>query len=144
MAKFLKRSQRVVHVEYALYFERDNGLGGGWGPSCDKDGNVSQEELAAKPIARQEWERVQDCIARGVPTGYLEPIIHEYRNRYVEPAVIECDTCQRPVTLHSAIENECACGAIYNMSGQALAPRECWGEETGETYADIVGPCDLD
>jgi hypothetical protein len=30
------------------------------------------------------------------------------------------------------------CGADYNMSGQMLAPREQWGEETGETVADIL------
>lgn len=28
------------------------------------------------------------------------------------------------------------CGADYNSSGQRLAPRAQWGEETGETAAD--------
>lgn len=28
------------------------------------------------------------------------------------------------------------CGADYNMSGQCLAPREQWGEETGEHWSD--------
>ena len=28
------------------------------------------------------------------------------------------------------------CGADYNMSGQRLAPREQWGEETGEHWTD--------
>ncbi len=31
----------------------------------------------------------------------------------------------------------CDCGADYNGSGQRLAPREQWGEETGEHPADI-------
>ena len=35
--------------------------------------------------------------------------------------------------------NTCSCGADFNMSGDKLAPRSQWGEETGETYADIVG-----
>lgn len=30
------------------------------------------------------------------------------------------------------------CGCDYNSSGQALAPRHCWGEETGEHPADIA------
>jgi len=34
--------------------------------------------------------------------------------------------------------NTCECGADYNMSGQRLAPREQWGEETGETAVDII------
>ncbi|KPJ96736.1 MAG: hypothetical protein AMS18_00310 [Gemmatimonas sp. SG8_17] len=29
------------------------------------------------------------------------------------------------------------CGADYNWAGQRLASREQWGEETGETYADL-------
>lgn len=36
----------------------------------------------------------------------------------------------------------CECGAEYNSAGQRLAPREQWGEETGESYADIVNPRD--
>ena len=35
--------------------------------------------------------------------------------------------------------NTCgSCGADYNMSGQELAPRSQWGEETGESVADIL------
>ena len=29
------------------------------------------------------------------------------------------------------------CGADYNWAGQRLAPREQWGIETEETYADL-------
>lgn len=35
--------------------------------------------------------------------------------------------------------NTCGhCRADYNMSGQQLAPRAQWGEETGESVADIL------
>jgi hypothetical protein len=30
------------------------------------------------------------------------------------------------------------CGSDYNSSGQRLAPREQWGEETGEHWLDII------
>jgi hypothetical protein len=30
------------------------------------------------------------------------------------------------------------CGSDYNQAGQRLAPREQWGEETGEHYTDIL------
>ncbi len=36
----------------------------------------------------------------------------------------------------------CDCGADYNWNGQRLAPRSQWGEETGESYSDIVSPRD--
>jgi hypothetical protein len=32
------------------------------------------------------------------------------------------------------------CGTDYNFAGQALAPRECWGEETGEHWTACRGP----
>jgi hypothetical protein len=30
------------------------------------------------------------------------------------------------------------CGADYNFAGQRLAPREQWGEETGEHWSECV------
>lgn len=53
------------------------------------------------------------------------------------PAIGECACCFRPVVL-SGFTNSCPCGADYNGSGQLLAPREQWGEETGEHIADIL------
>lgn len=38
-----------------------------------------------------------------------------------------------------AFTNTCDhCGADYNSSGQRLASRSQWGEETGETASDIL------
>jgi len=33
----------------------------------------------------------------------------------------------------------CECGRDYNMSGQLLAPRAQWGEDTGESPSEILG-----
>jgi hypothetical protein len=44
----------------------------------------------------------------------------EEMERHIPGADVECDKCHRE----------------YNSSGQELAPREQWGEETGETAAD--------
>ena len=50
----------------------------------------------------------------------------------IEAEVIEC-RCGAHLSLWSGWANECdKCGAEYNGSGQALAPRSQWGEETGE------------
>ena len=49
---------------------------------------------------------------------------------------VQC-SCGRTVTC-SSFTNTCPCGADYNMSGSRLAPREQWGEETGETADDIL------
>lgn len=38
----------------------------------------------------------------------------------------------------SRFTNTCECGRDYNWAGQELACRSQWGEETGETAADIL------
>jgi hypothetical protein len=62
-------------------------------------------------------------------------IIQHRKDR--EPAVGACNRCGAHVTL-SGFTNTCRCGADYNMSGQELADRSQWGEETGESVADIL------
>jgi len=47
--------------------------------------------------------------------------------------------CGKEVTLVHALVNTCECGRDYNMSGQLLAPRIQWGEDTGESPAEILG-----
>ena len=39
----------------------------------------------------------------------------------------------------TAFTNTCAaCGTDYNTAGQRLAPREQWGEETGEHWTECL------
>jgi len=45
--------------------------------------------------------------------------------------------CGSKLVCHN-FTNTCGCGRDYNMSGDLLASREQWGEETGETVADIL------
>ena len=57
----------------------------------------------------------------------------------ISPKVIEC-RCGDELELWDSWENSCTkCWASYNSAGQELAPRELWGEETGE---DFRGPSD--
>jgi len=57
---------------------------------------------------------------------------------YWEPAIIRCD-CGAKVVLENLFTITCDnCDADYNSSGQRLAPRSQWGEETGESYSDIM------
>lgn len=64
-----------------------------------------------------------------------EPMNRNFRP--VQVKIGECEVCKSEVALFS-FTNSCDCGADYNMSGQRLAPRSQWGEETGESYSDIV------
>lgn len=49
-------------------------------------------------------------------------------------------TCPCGATVYcNRFTNSCAaCGRDYNSSGQELAPRSHWGEETGESVSDIL------
>jgi hypothetical protein len=49
----------------------------------------------------------------------------------------KCDGCGRRVEL-DAFTCPCECGCDYNMDGWLLTDRAQWGEETGETAADIL------
>lgn len=68
--------------------------------------------------------------SRTLPDGTVE------RWSWTQPAIGKC-FCGRQVTL-AGFTNACDCGRDYNSAGQMLAPREQWGEETGESVSDIL------
>lgn len=49
--------------------------------------------------------------------------------------VVHCD-CGCKIECHSFTNTCDRCDADYNFSGQRLAPRSQWGEETGEHWSD--------
>ena len=57
---------------------------------------------------------------------------------------INCLKCGKTITINTgAFTNPCEndfCDADYNWSGQLLAPRSQWGEETGESAFEIMMP----
>jgi hypothetical protein len=56
-----------------------------------------------------------------------------------DPKVIDCVKCNAKVELTHHFINTCPnCGQDYDGSGNSLAPRINWGEETGENWTDIV------
>lgn len=131
--RIIKQSKRGITVSYSLDF-------GVWptgsskislcaGFECDDKGNVFplKHEAAKANLAR--------CLA-GLD-GILPMGISERSHRWYNAAIGECINCARHVSL-SGFTNTCECGADYNASGQALAHRSQWGEETGENASDIL------
>jgi hypothetical protein len=56
--------------------------------------------------------------------------------RWREPSIGKC-SCGELIAL-GGFTNTCqGCGREYNWAGQELAPRQEWGDETGENPADI-------
>jgi len=84
----------------------------------------------------EEHTRVR-AAALATDTAYEDFGVRQVSWSYADPAVIRCDCCSGHVELHG-FTNTCECGADYNMSGDMLAPRSQWGEETGEDLGEIL------
>jgi hypothetical protein len=126
--EILKPRARGVGRRTSLAFERIGDPGSGYGFDCDAAGVPT----FANPSQRDNYNRVKDHPAYRC----LGVRVEEWT--YAIPAVGRCGCgCGRQVTL-DGFTNACDCGRDYNMNGQLLAPRDQWGEETGEHPADIA------
>ncbi len=127
--KILKQADFGVSTSYARSFRYAGGRSGFSFP-CDKNG---QPKALEKP-AQANFEA---CLTGAVDGRAVEDEgVVEYQTPWRTDAVGKCE-CGRKVTLDS-FTNTCDCGADYNRSGQRLACRSQWGEDTGEHYADIA------
>jgi hypothetical protein len=117
------RSGIIVDTYYQVEFYLIKDPGRGFAFDCDKDGNPENPKHKAR-IA--ELRQHPDYLYQGVV---------EHQHPYRRPAIGRC-ACGEAVALE-AFTNTCPnCGRDYNMSGQELAPRSQWGEETGEHWTD--------
>ncbi len=117
-----KPREHVQHIEYTYEVERKKGDGGFSWP-CDADGNLD----AATAVRRD------DLVATG---SYFDNGVIKYERWHHIPGSGRCP-CGRTVDL-CGFTNACECGRDYNMSGDELADRSQWGEETGESVSDIL------
>lgn len=105
-----------------------------WGFAFDSDEHGTVNIEALNPDARASWDA---CIAgRMGDREIVDRGVHTWQQVIWHPAEGRC-TCGRLVTLDRG-DTSCECGRDYNSAGQELAPRSQWGEETGESYADIT------
>jgi len=132
--KILSKREKRRGVEYRLCWIWDPGApNDGFAFPCDENGVVDVESLAEPALKNH-----QACLSGQVDGRPIQgPKLEEDSWSWWEPAVGECEVCQREVQLVSGT-NTCECGADYNTFGQRLAPREQWGHETGEHWSDCV------
>lgn len=121
--------RRHEQTTYRLCFAYLDHPTAGFAFDCDPAGKVNVDAL--NPAARENYD---SCLNGSAGVG--EPDVQEYHHSYVEEAVGRC-TCGELVEL-GGFTNTCSCGRDYNWSGTLLAPREQWGEDTGESVADIL------
>jgi hypothetical protein len=126
-AEFIRRRISTEEVTYELCWNWKLSPSAGFSFPCDKDGNVRVEEL--QPAAQANLQMCRNNHNEDLDfAGVVE------RRRMVrEPAIIRCE-CGEEVVLDGDPSTCDKCNADYNLSGQRLAPRSQWGEETGETF----------
>lgn len=129
--RILRERETETSVEYSLSYQWLDHPGAGFGFPCDESGRV--DRVAMKPSGRANY----DACALGIHAVRLEGVLR-FENRYTSPRIGECEDCGGEVILDAFTCTCRQCGADYNMSGQRLAPREQWGEETGEHWTDCV------
>lgn len=126
--KIISERERIHGIDYVLSYTWNADPSRGFSFDCDKDGNRKPHEGSQ--------ENYEKCVS-----GEYDVTFHgidEHHWSYVQPAVGECIECKHPVDL-DGFTNTCdGCGADYSMSGQQLAPREQWGEETGEAWWECL------
>lgn len=124
MPEFVRRFERHYETNYWLNFT-DPTTGALTSFPCNVDGN---------PLDLNEYCQ---ALYDGYVEAGLKPWRSEVEHAWNEYAIIVCPRCRRHVELCS-FTNTCECGADFNMEGALLADRSQWGEETGETAADIL------
>lgn len=99
--------------------------------SCDEQGDILP---GLNPDAQANYKRAMAMVKRG---EMRDLGVSEERHRGWKPRIGLCD-CGKQVHLEGFTNTCHGCGADYNHAGQRLAPRSQWGEETGESVADIL------
>lgn len=131
--RIIKHAERVECVRYSRDFQwKGSHSGHGFGFQCDEHGKIDLAALKEKPAAFQNYLK---CLFNHEEIQDKGTSCHEWS--YIEPAEGKC-SCGCTVILDSFTNTCDNCGRDYNKSGQELAPRSQWGEETGETLADIL------
>lgn len=125
--QILQESERITQREFSLGFASFETPGWGYGFPCDADGNL----LSLNPAAANNYD-----YAIAHPELFEATGVREHVWSYTQPAIGKC-SCGHRVEL-DAFTNTCDCGRDYNMSGQLLAPRRFWGEETSETPSECI------
>jgi len=129
MPTYIQRAYTEEIVHYSHEFKWRDGQGG-FSFDCDETGYVEHKNDAAKANYLKCLDGTYDVVDQG---------IDRYERTYRHRAIIKCRSCKGGEVSLANFTNTCGdCGADYNMSGQRLAPRQFWGEETGEHPNDCV------
>lgn len=128
--QIITKRERVEQVSYNHVFALIEHEGSFYSFPCTEKGEVIDAEM--NPAA---WENYRKCLMG--EHKVVDKGVEKWVNRYTIPARGKC-VCGNELCLGSFTNTCHKCQRDYNMSGQLLAHRSQWGEETGETASDIL------
>lgn len=132
MIEIIQEAHHEKSTEHRRQFEPvDRCNGSFYSFPCDAEGNC---EPFACPEAAINYTR---CLQQVTDGTLIDKGVQSWGQTYFVPAVGRCH-CGTEITLDSFTCTCDDCGRDYNQSGQELAPRWQWGEETGESLSDIL------
>lgn len=132
--QIIRKRERIEEKHYDLVFHYVDMSSAGFRFACESNGHV--DTTGDREAAINNYNACMSGSVNG--RAVVCDGVQEWFKRYTEPAHGRC-SCGAIVVL-DGFTNTCdKCGVDYNFAGQLLAPREQWGEETGETTADILG-----
>lgn len=135
MIEIIREMRQVTRVRYELRWDSISMYGGGYSFPCNEHGmllahNEFSDELMTR-LAMDNYKRMFNH-----PDFTFVGVIRLV-DRWMEPRVGRC-ICGAEVVLNDFTNTCDECWRDYNVSGQLLAPRSQWGEETGEHPADVA------
>lgn len=133
MLKNFTPRKPVEITQYELVFRLEDGCGSAFAFECDESGNVYRDRLSRLALHNLEGCLKGEVNDLSVRLGG----VRSYTQSFVEDGSGTC-VCGRHVVITRSWTNACDwCGREYNGSGQLLADRSLWGEETDERLADM-------
>lgn len=133
MLRNFSPSKPVEETRFELVFRLEDDQDSAFSFECDERGTFVRDKLPNLVL-----HNLRACL-KGEVDGYpvRSGVVRSYVQSFIADGGGTC-VCGAHVTLHSSWTNTCGgCGREYNGSGQLLAERDVWGEETGESVADI-------
>jgi len=122
--KIIKQRERIIQITYSHNFNWKDTPSAGFSFDCDENGTI----LNLNECSQENYKK---CISGEY--GVVDEGIVKYKSSYISLAIGLCP-CGCEVIL-SNFTNTCDnCDSDYNISGDLLAPRSQWGEETGEPW----------
>jgi hypothetical protein len=151
MPRVVRESYWETWTDECLEFKRiqkDGMPDGGWFGFDLKDGELKDWPLHAATlenllkcvvpdavVSARDWDDESKSFEQSWIAS--KGRIKEYKGQYRWPKIIQCHCDNGQVELQNFTNTCRSCGADYNSSGQLLAPRHLWGEETGEHWSEI-------